>query len=247
MPVNGWTVADAHAPEALRDAEVRELRQIYDASNYVFLADLAHPDYGEGLGVYKPARGERPLRDFPYGTLHDREVSAYEFARLLGWDMVPPTVERDGPQGIGSMQLFIDHDASEHYFTLREDDGMKEQLIRIAAFDLITNNADRKGGAVLRAADGHLWGIDNALCFHEQQKVRTVIWDFVGEPLPQSYVADIERVRECLASDDESADSLRSRLSAPELSALVRRCDEMASNPVLPEMFAYRCVPWPLV
>ena len=84
MAVNAWTVADAHAPEALRDAEVRELRQIYDASNYVFLVDLAHPDHGEGLGVYKPARGERPLRDFPYGTLHDREVAAYEFACLLG-------------------------------------------------------------------------------------------------------------------------------------------------------------------
>ncbi len=244
---NAWTVDDVHALGSLREAEVGELRQLYGASNYVFLVTLTHEQHGEGLGIYKPARGERPLHDFPYGTLHSREVAAYEFARLLGWDIVPPTVERQGPEGVGSMQLFIDHDPSEHYFSFREDDGMKEQLIRIAAFDLITNNADRKGGAVVRAADGHLWGIDNALCFHEQQKLRTVIWDFVGEPLPQSYVSDIQRVRECLASDDESADPLRSRISAPELAALVRRCDELATNPVLPEMFAYRCVPWPLV
>jgi len=244
---NAWSVDDAHAMETLRDAEMEELRLIYDSSNHVFLATLVHPQHGQGLGVYKPAQGERPLHDFSYGTLHLREVAAYHFATLLGWTLIPPTVARDGPRGPGSLQLFIEHDPSEHYFTFRGEEAMREQLIRFAAFDLLVNNADRKGGHLLRDADGRLWGIDNALCFHQLQKVRTVIWDFSGERLSEAWVADIERARDCLESGDESTETLRSSLSARELEALVARCAALSRHPVLPEMFAYRCVPWPLI
>ena len=244
---NAWSVDAPYAIEALRDAEVLELRDVYDASNYVFLATLRHPEHGEGLGVYKPARGERPLHDFPSGTLHRREVAAYELASLLGWRIIPPTVERDGPQGTGSMQLFIEHDPSEHYFGFREDESLREQLVRFAAFDLIANNADRKGGHLLHDPKGRLWGIDNGLCFNRYQKVRTVIWDFSGAALPEEWVADIERVRDCLDAADDSSASLRACLSAPEVAALVERCAGLAESPLLPEMFAYRCVPWPLI
>ena len=244
---NAWSVDASYAVEALRDAEVLELRHIYDASNYVFLATLRHPQHGEGLGVYKPARGERPLHDFPYGSLHGREVAAYELASLLGWPIIPPTVERDGPQGTGSMQLFIEHDPSEHYFGFREDESLREQLVRFAAFDLMANNADRKGGHLLRDPKGRLWGIDNGLCFNRYQKVRTVIWDFSDTTLPEEWVADIGRVRGCLDAADESSASLRACLSPAEVAALVQRCAGLAEAPLLPEMFAYRCVPWPLI
>lgn len=244
---NAWTVDDAHTLDSLRDAEVGELRQVYGASNYVFLATLTHEEHGEGLGIYKPARGERPLHDFPSGTLHSREVAAYEFSRLLGWEIVPPTVEREGPEGVGSMQLFIEHDPSEHYFTFRDREQFAQQLVLIAAFDLLSNNADRKGGALLLGDGGRLWCIDNGLCFHEYRKLRTVVWDFAGTVLPPERVEDIERVRDCIAAGDESAEALRRCLSEAEHEALVERCDELAASPVLPEMFAYRCVPWPLV
>lgn len=244
---NAWRVDDAFAVEALRDAEVTDLRLIYDSSNYVFLASLSHPEHGAGLGVYKPARGERPLHDFPYGTLYRREVAAYEFARLLGWDIIPPTVARNGPHGEGSMQLFIEHDPAEHYFVLRADSARQDQLMRFAAFDLMANNADRKGGHVLRDPEDRLWGIDNGLCFHRQQKVRTVIWDFSGEQLPGRWVADIERVHNCLVVADEATEALRACLAEPEVDALTRRCAALAADPVLPEMFAYRCVPWPMI
>jgi uncharacterized repeat protein (TIGR03843 family) len=229
------------------EAEVGELRLVYDASNYVFLATLAHDEHGEGLGIYKPAQGERPLHDFPSGTLYEREVGAYQLSRLLGWNLIPPTVERDGPQGVGSMQLYIQHDPSEHYFNFREQDSLHEQLVRFAAFDLVANNADRKAGHLLLDGDGRLWGIDNGLCFHGQQKLRTVVWDFAGEPLPAGWVEDLERAAECIDSGDESAEALRRCLSEREREALAARCRELADRPVLPEMFPYRCVPWPMI
>lgn len=244
---NAWAPTDAHVLDALRDAEVRDLRLIYDSSNYVFLATLAHPEYGDGLGIYKPVSGEQPLHDFPYGTLHRREVAAYECSRLFGWDLVPPTVERDGPQGIGSMQLFIEHDPSQHYFVLRSYADYHAQMIRLAAFDLVANNADRKGGHILLDPLGHVWGIDNALCFHQVDKLRTVVWDFAGVELPAAVIADLQRMRDCLTQRDESARALGRWIEEPEIDGIVRRCEALLNNPVLPEMYPWRCVPWPLV
>lgn len=244
---NSWAAADPRVPGALRDAEITKLRLIYDSSNYVFLADLDHPELGPGLGVYKPERGEQPLHDFPYGTLYEREVAAYEASKLLGWNVVPPTVEREGEHGIGSIQLFIEHDPAEHYFALRERDDFDEQLVRMAAFDLIANNADRKGGHILRADDDQLWGIDNGLCFNSVEKLRTVIWDYSGTTLPESWLADIRRFRNCIDGGDEASAPFRDRLAAYEIEALITRCDALLSHPVLPKMYPYRCVPWPLI
>ena len=244
---NAWSPADPQALDALLEADVERLRLLSDSSNYVFLADLVHPEHGTGLGVYKPQRGERPLSDFPYGTLHTREVAAYELARLLGWALVPPTVEREGPEGLGSLQLFIPHDPNEHYFELRARPGLHDQLVRLAVFDLVANNADRKGGHMLLDAAGSIWAIDNALSFHHHPKVRTVIWDFAGEAAPDPLLADLRRVRDCLRAEEPSAEALRCCLRPNEVDALIERCDEFLGDPVLPEMFPWRCVPWPLI
>ncbi len=133
--------------------------------------------------VYKPLRGERPLWDFPDG-LYRREVAAYELSAALGWSLVPETVARDdGPYGAGSYQRFVDADFTEHYFTLLEQPDHHDLLRRIAVFDLVANNADRKSGHCLLGDDGNIWGIDHGLCFAVPPKLRTVMWDFAGEPI----------------------------------------------------------------
>ncbi|HRC63354.1 MAG TPA: SCO1664 family protein [Dehalococcoidia bacterium] len=244
---NAWGPDDPFVLEALRDSHVQQLQLIYDSSNYVFVATLEHPEFGSGLGIYKPRSGEQPLHDFPYGTLHEREIAAYEASEAFGWRLVPPTVERDGPQGIGSMQLFIAHDPQQHYFELRKDVAYHEQLIRLAVFDLVMNNADRKGGHVLLDALGHVWGIDNALCFHHVDKLRTVIWDFAGVEVSEAVRADLGRMRDCLEARDGSTKALRDWIAEAEVDAIVRRCDALLGHPVLPEMYPWRCVPWPLL
>jgi uncharacterized repeat protein (TIGR03843 family) len=244
---NAWSPEDVHVLDALRDAEVRDVDLLYDSSNYVFVAALSHEQYGDGLAVYKPAAGEAPLSDFPYGTLHRREIAAYELSRLLGWPIVPPVVEREGPRGVGSMQLFIEHDPAQHYFRLRGEDVYRDQFVRIATFDLVANNADRKGGHLLLDQRGRIWGIDNALSFHRIDKLRTVIWDFAGTTLSDSLISDIERVQSCIEAADEVTDALRALLHPAEVSALLKRCAALLSHPVLPEMYPWRCVPWPLV
>ena len=244
---NAWSPDDAHILDTLREASVGQLRLLYDSSNYVFLAGLEHPEHGMGLGVYKPQRGERPLSDFTYGTLHHREVAAYELARLLGWPMVPPTVEREGPEGLGSMQLFIEHDPAEHFFALRDREDLYEQFMRMAAFDLVANNADRKGGHILLAAHGRVWGIDQALCFHRHEKLRTVIWDFAGAELPKHWRADLERAHDAMRDRDASSEPLRAFLTDAEVDAFVERTAQLLAYPVLPEMYPWRCVPWPMI
>ena len=162
------------------------------STNVTLLVELAL-DGTTALGVYKPARGERPLWDFPSG-LFKREIAAYHLSEILGWGLVPPTVRRDGPLGEGALQRFVEADFEQHYFTLREEAAHHAQLRRICAFDLVANNADRKSGHCLLAPDGAIWAIDNGLCFHVEPKLRTVIWDFAGEPLPADDIEDLGRL-----------------------------------------------------
>ncbi len=210
---NPWHPDDPWVEDALREASFGELRFIPYSSNDVYLARLSHPDHGDGLAVYKPRDGENPLWDFP-GGLDRREVAAYDLARLLDWPLVPPTVLRaDAPRGAGSVQLFIEHDPAQHYFELREGDAHDMALVQMAVFDLLVNNADRKGGHVLLDPSGHIWGIDNGLCFHEEQKLRTVIWDYAGTRVPEAWCASIARVCTALASEAGDAARLRAALS----------------------------------
>ncbi|MSP21947.1 MAG: SCO1664 family protein [Dehalococcoidia bacterium] len=245
---NPWSPTDEAITEVLREATISELAEVFDSSNYVFLARLDHPARGTGLGIYKPARGERPLNDFPGGTLHRREVAAYELSKLLHWDVVPPTVECDGPHGEGSLQLYIPHDPAEHYFVLREDEALTDQLVTLAVFDLLANNADRKGGHVLCDAGRRIWAIDNGLCFHQQEKLRTVIWDFADTPIPQALLDDLRALQTCLeGAPAAEVQSLTKRLRPAERAALKERLRRLIEVPVLPAMYPWRCTPWPLI
>ena len=214
-------------------------------SNYTFLVQVTRGE--ETLpAVYKPARGERPLWDFPEGTLAQREVAAYVVSRALEWDLVPPTVLRpDGPAGPGSLQLFVDADPERHYFTFTEAE--KQRLRPVAVFDLLINNADRKGGHVLLGESDHLWLIDHGVCFHAEDKLRTVIWDFVGEPIPRKLLASLRRVCQTLVDDGALRAELGGLLVAEELEALHARADRLLRLKRFPPPGAGRPYPWPLV
>ena len=193
------------------------------------------------FAVYKPARGERPLWDFPPG-LFKREIAAWELSEALGWGLVPRTIRRDGPFGEGALQRFIDADFEQHYFTIREHAAYHDQLRRICAFDLITNNADRKSGHCLLAPDGTVYGIDNGLCFHVEPKLRTVIWDFAGEPIPAAIVDDLSRL---LATGLPRP--LRRLLPPDEREALLARTRALIQAAMFPaDDTGYR-YPWPMV
>lgn len=215
-------------------------------SNYTFAALLVGEDGERCYGVYKPRRGEVPLRDFPNGTLYKREVAAYRLSRHLGWDMIPPTVVREqGPHGVGSLQLYVEPraGASGQYERLR--DSHRCDLLRMAAFDLVANNADRKGGHCLLDVRGHVWGIDHGLTFHHVPKLRTVIWDYCGEPIPAELVGALHDVRNDAARLRELERSIRPLLADQEWAALLQRWDRLLANPCFPNLDPYRNVPWP--
>src|SRR5439155_8318981 len=177
--------------DLLTRGEVTLKGQMPWSSNATFLVELAL-EGATTLAVYKPERGERPLWDFPRG-LFKRELAAWHLSEALRWGLVPLTVQRDGPYGEGSLQLFIQADFEQHYFTLHEDPAHHARLQRICLFDLIANNADRKSGHCLLGPDG-IYAVDNGLCFHVEPKLRTVIWEFGGEPIPPGMLEDVRRV-----------------------------------------------------
>lgn len=198
----------------------------------------------ELLAVYKPSKGERPLWDFP-GGLFRREIAAYVLSEALGWGLVPETVERaEGPFGIGSVQRFVHEDGTSHYFTLRDEPRWHPELRRVCAFDVVANNADRKSGHVLLAED-RLWAIDNGLCFNRHDKLRTVIWDFGGEPLDGSLHEDLARV-----AHEGPPPSLCRLLDPAEVAATMDRVSWLLSLHALPELVDdgdWPPYPWPLV
>lgn len=215
-------------------------------SNYTFLVSLLRHDT-RVLAIYKPRRGETPLWDFPDGTLCNRETAAYLTAKALGWNMVPPTLLRAGTRGIGSVQLFIDHDPEEHYFTFDKPE-LLPQLERMAVFDAITNNTDRKGGHCLVDKDGQLWGIDHGLTFNASEKLRTVIWDFAGMPIPPAILADVRVLCGRLGDEDDAYSRGMTELLSPiEMRMLEYRVDGLLNEPRFPQPGAGRNRPWPAV
>jgi hypothetical protein len=225
--------------------DVKVLGLLHGSSNYTFLARLEpHPPDGL-LAVYKPSRGESPLWDFEAGTLYQREVAAYELSKVLGWPRIPPTVVRKrGPQGIGAMQLFIDADR-RHF--LDEQSTRRPTWARVALFDVIVNNADRKSGHCLFDANDEIWVIDHGLTFNVDHKLRTVIWDFSGDPLPPDLCGDVERA---LVDIDKGglASILGGLLSAAEVRMLKRRLRGVL-DPAwrFPEPTSAWSIPWPPV
>lgn len=214
------------------------------SSNGTYLCRIGEPE-GSGApamrAIYKPHRAERPLWDFPDG-LYRREIAAYELDRALGWDLVPETVARDGPLGIGSLQRFVDADFEQHYFTLLEEPDRHGVLRRMAAFDAVANNADRKGGHCLLDRDGHVWGIDHGLCFHASTKLRTVIWDWSGEALDADIVEGLERL---VAGGLPPA--LAGLLDDEEAAAVLTRASRLLSTGTFPRPRGDHPYPWPLV
>lgn len=215
-------------------------------SNYTFLCTLNHAEY-EFKVVYKPVRGERPLWDFPNETLAGREVAAYMVSEYSGWHFVPPTVYRhDGPAGPGSVQQYIDHDPEHHYFKFSAKD--RKRLKTVAIYDAVINNTDRKGGHVMLDENNKLWLIDHGVCFHTQPKLRTVIWDFAGQPLPEEEVQRLNTLLTMLRSEQPLYQELNQYLSAHELRAMQQRIHELLEEGLFPspteDQYSY---PWPPV
>lgn len=233
----------ALAPEdrltVLAAGRIEVLGRMPFSSNATFL--VVCRDGGRAVpAVYKPERGERPLWDFPAG-IHRREVAAYQLSVRLGVDLVPETLTRvDGPFGAGSVQRFVPADFAQHYFTLLDEPAHHDRLRTMAVFDVVCNNADRKGGHVLIDEDGALWGIDNGLCFHVEPKLRTVIWEFAGDDVPGALCGPLAEV-----AADPGLDDL---LDADERAALAGRARRLLSRGRLPHPDQRRHhVPWPLV
>jgi uncharacterized repeat protein (TIGR03843 family) len=235
-------------PSILTDLAQCELAlegQFLYGSNFTFLVNVQCD--GHALkAVYKPSRGERPLWDFPEGSLAAREAAAYLVSEHLGWGLVPPTVMREtGPSGPGSVQLFIDADPEHHYFTMQEEE--KSRLIPAALFDALINNADRKGGHVLFDSQDHLWLIDHGVCFHVQPKLRTVIWDFAGQAIPDGLLKDLSGYRSALEEDGDVRTELDPLLSDLEIQALSQRASELIDSGCMPVPGPGRPYPWPLI
>lgn len=233
-------------PEAdrLEEGDLEVLGRIPWASNYTLLATISAAGEKDGSKVvYKPQQGESPLWDFPDGSLCRREVAAYLVCRAAGWEFVPPTVLRDGPAGLGAVQVFIDHDPSITAFELSETHVA--DLMAVCAFDLATNNADRKAGHVFLDESGAIRAVDHGLCFHQEPKVRTVLWDFVGEPIPRDVIEHLERVMSGLHG--ELCGELELLLAPEEIDALRRRTSELVESGVFPAPGPGRPYPWPPV
>jgi uncharacterized repeat protein (TIGR03843 family) len=241
--------------------------RLVDASNTTLFGTL-RADGVELACVYKPVRGERPLWDFPDGTLAGREVASYLVSEAGGWHVVPPTVLREGPFGPGMVQVWVDTDDERELVdvcppaqvppgwlgVLRARDGRGDpavlahadvpELQGMAVFDVVANNADRKGGHVLAGTDGRIYGVDHGLCLHVEQKLRTVLWGWVGQPMTPEVLEPLRRLRSALRAT--LADELGEHLTRREVRALRARVDALLSAPCFPEPSGYGpAIPWP--
>lgn len=212
-------------------------------SNYTFIAPLCDEQHGQEYAViYKPVRGEAPLWDFPSGTLYKREQAAYLVSRALGWNFIPPVIIRDGPHGVGTVQLFVDVDEKRQYYDFR--DRHTAELQRIAVFDYITNNADRKVGHCLLGVEGLIWGIDHGLCFNLDPKLRTVIWEFAGDPIPDDIYDDMLELATNGPCLRQLTDQLGELLTQREVNTFLSRLERVLEKPYFPNMNSRRQVPW---
>lgn len=245
---SGYSPTRANAAEIVRisnfleHGELTSCNALYRGTNHVFLISLVK-ERETIKAIYKPRQGERPLWDFPDGTLYTREYAAFLVSQALGWELVPPTVIRSGPYGIGSMQWFVEAKPGADYHSLREK--CLSVLKRVAVFDYLSNNADRKAGHFLEGQDGRLWLIDHGLTFNAEPKLRTVIWDFAGEPVPQELITDVIALQEELVQTKPLRKRLSRLLATEEIEALEHRISRLIDNPVFPQPESYRSVPWP--
>jgi uncharacterized repeat protein (TIGR03843 family) len=235
-----------HIEEALRQGEVELKGQFMLGSNYTFLVKVHYQDR-EIQAVYKPSRGEQPLWDFPDSTLAPREVAAYLLSEALGLHFVPCTVLRDDVHqfGTGSLQQYIEYDPEYHYFNFSEDD--KARLPPVVLFDVIANNADRKGSHVLIEKDTNkLWVIDHGLCFHEEEKLRTVLWDFAGHAIPQNVLTCLTGLPSMLEFGADLRLALQPYLEPREIDAMAARAESLLKAGIFPSPPRHRrAYPYP--
>jgi uncharacterized repeat protein (TIGR03843 family) len=261
--------------EALQSGELTVIGRIRSASNATFLCEAEWAGHRTHC-VYKPIAGEQPLWDFPDGTLAGREVSAYLVSEVLGWNLVPRTIIRDGPAGRGMVQLWIEepddssteieraapdlvdlfpagkvppgflpvlraYDYAGAEVTLVHSDDVR--LFRMAVFDVLINNADRKGGHILVGLDGNLYGVDHGVSLHVEDKLRTVLWGWAGKPIDDDTLTAVAALRTGLQAS--VADVLRGHITRSEVAALRRRAEALLDNPVMPSPDRRRPIPWP--
>lgn len=260
---------DPAVPALLRHGRLEITGRLVDASNATLFGTVV-ADGVELRCVYKPVRGERPLWDFPDGTLAGREVASHLISEAGGWDVVPPTVLRDGAFGPGMVQAWVDTDDERELVdvrpavdlpegwlaVLRARNGRGEPAVLVhadvpelrgmAVFDVVTNNADRKGGHVLAGVDGHVYGVDHGLCLHVEPKLRTVLWGWVGQAMTAETVEPLRRLRAALDGTGPFRDELGAHVTRREVRALRARVDTLLTTPCFPEPAGYGpAIPWP--
>ncbi|MFI1052175.1 SCO1664 family protein [Streptomyces griseoruber] len=271
IPPRGVTTTDPAFADLLARGELTVRGRIRDASNAALYCTVAH-EGREATCVYKPVAGERPLWDFPDGNLARREVAAYEVSEATGWGLVPPTVLRDGPYGEGMCQLWIEVAPEAELLALVDgeepepgwraigfaevgegrtallvhaDDG---RLRRLAVLDAVINNADRKGGHLLPTADGRLYGIDHGVTFNTENKLRTLLWGWAGEPLTGEAVDVLKGLRAALEPSGALTGTLTPLLTPAEVEATRARVDELLESGRHPEPGGeWPAIPWPPV
>ncbi|TQJ47929.1 SCO1664 family protein [Streptomyces sp. SLBN-115] len=271
IPPGGVTTTDPAAAELLARGELTVRGRIRDASNAALYCTVAH-EGREAACVYKPVAGERPLWDFPDGNLAQREVAAYEVSEATGWGLVPPTVLREGPYGEGMCQLWIETAPEADLLALVDaqepEPGWRaigfaevgegrtallvhaddERLRRLAVLDAVINNADRKGGHLLPTADGRLYGIDHGVTFNAENKLRTLLWGWAGEPLTGEAVDVLKGLRGALEPGGRLAVILAALITPAEVDATRARADALLEAGKHPEPSGdWPAIPWPPV
>ncbi len=240
-PVLRSPVDDAEALHLLRNGEIDLEGRMLDASNVTLVGTIRSGDVG-GECVYKPVAGERPLWDFPDGTLAGREISAFLVSEATGWRVVPPTVLREGPFGPGMVQLWIDGDEDVDLaeFVRRDDPALR----RMAVFDAVVNNADRKGGHIIPTVEGHVYGVDHGICFSVDPKLRTLLWRWAGRPIPLASLDVLERLAEDLLGD--LGEQLHEHLTRREVRRTSQRVADLLRTKLHPEPSGdWPALPWP--
>lgn len=244
-PIPEEEILDLKPSEALIHMETGDIiggHTMPWGSNHTFLVWIKAGNNKCVRAIYKPRDGEKPLRDFPRGTLYKREQAAYEISRILTWPNIPLTIVREGPYGIGSLQLYLDCDPRITYFDMR--DTPSESLFSVAIFDLLVNNADRKAGHCLLDEENRIWSIDHGLTFHSDFKMRTVMLEYCGKEIPKVFIQDLKTLADTL---NEKNELLSSYLNNEEIKALALRLDQIITDPIMPILDPNVNIPWPLI
>ena len=227
--------------QLLKSGQIVKHELLPGCSNAAFLIDIITDTQNNHIkAVYKPKSGEKPLWDFAHGTLYKREYAAFLISNHLGWPTIPETVIREGPYGIGSVQLYIDHNPRITYFDFN---GLKE----LALFDVLVNNADRKAGHCILDKNKKLWSIDHGLCFHSNFKIRTVMLEFWGTEIDTNFIPKLKSLSQELSTDSDLRYNLNSLISEDEIVSMLSRINGLISEGIIPILNPHHNIPWPLI